>query len=200
MNINPQTTPAIYPNHNAGDFSAAFIDGDEAAFDSRLEQLLEGAKAEREAEQQARKAEKLAAGEKWLQQYPLLNKMVAGGIINPDKGTSAVMQPSYESRGDSFDVAPDNDALLDAALGLSQSTEVYGGHPEQVTDSRRNETLRAVARAATVKELESPADAVEMPHIQEALKIGVAINTLRGRAEGLYLPDNYKKDDFGLAA
>lgn len=203
MNTNPQTTPAIYPNYNAGDFPAAYFDADEAVFDAQLEQLRLDAEAERRDEQQARKAEKLAAGEKWLQQYPLLNNMLAGGIISPDLETDDTMKPRSENIGVNFyDDAPANDAFLREALGLSDSSEIYEDHPEQskFTDWDRVEKNADETQAATVAKLASPAERVEYPPIQEAFKIGVYINTLRKRAEGMYLPDDYTQDKFGLAA
>ena len=203
MNTNPQTTPAIYPNYNAGDFPAAYFDADEAVFDAQLEQLRLDAEAERRDEQQARKAEKLAAGEKWLQQYPLLNNMLAGGIISPDSGTNSTMQPSYENRGvNLYDNPPVDDELLNAALGLSYPSGIYEDHPEQskFTEWNRVEKNADEAQAATVSKLASPAEQVEYPPIQEALEIGVDINTLRKLAENKYPPDNYTQDKFRLAA
>lgn len=203
MNTSPQTTPAIYPNYNAGDFPAAYFDADEAAFDAKLEQLRKDAEQLRldaEAEQQARKAKKLAASEKWLQQYPLLNNMLAGGIISPDSGTNSTMQPSYENRGVNFyDNPPVDDELLNAALCRSHPAAVYGGHPEQskFTEWNRVEKNADETQAVTVAKLASPAEQVEYPPIQEALEIGVGINTLRERAVGMHLPD---QDKFGLAA
>lgn len=203
MNTNPQTTPAIYPNYNAGDFPAAYFDADEAVFDSRLEQLLEGAKAEREAEQQTRKAEKLAAGEKWLQQYPLLNNMLAGGIISPDSGTNSTMQPSYENRGVNFyDNPPVDDELLNADLGSSYPSGIYEDHPERpkFTDWDRVEKSADQAPAITVAELASPPELVQKPPIQEARDISASITASRASAVGRYLPDNFNQNDFGLAA
>lgn len=202
MNTNPQTTPAIYPNYNAGDFPAAYFDADEAVFDAQLEQLRLDAEAERRDEQQTRKAEKLAAGEKWLQQYPLLNNMLAGGIISPDLETDDTMKPRSENIGVNFyDDAPANDAFLREALGLSYPSGIYKDHREQskFTDWNRVEKSADQAPAITVAELASPPELVQKPPIQEALDISDSITASRASAVGMYLPDDYQ-DKFGLAA
>ena len=211
MNTNPQTTPVIYQNYNVDDFPATVIDANEAAFDEKLYQLLVEAKEELRRDEIERKAQKTLPVEKRLQQYPLLNKMLAGGIISPDKEAESTMQSTYEAQSSNFDVAS-TDALLNDALGLSRSGVEYNGHPENTIDTRRTETSMAVtAQAAamqeyqftpgskeTIADLASQPDRVAPREVEVALSAAQAVIASRARAEGLYLPENYKQSDFAL--
>lgn len=211
MNTNPQTTPVIYQNYNVDDFPATVIDANEAAFDEKLYQLLVEAKEELRRDEIERKAQKTLPVEKRLQQYPLLNKMLAGGIISPDKEAESTMQSTYEAQSSNFDVAS-TDALLNDALGLSRSGVEYNGHPEDTIDTRRTETSMAVtAQAAamqehqftpgskeTIADLASQPDRVAPREVEAALSAAQAVIASRARAEGLYLPENYKQSDFAL--
>ncbi len=211
MNTNPQTTPVIYQNYNVDDFPATVINANEAAFDEKLYQLLVEAKEELRRDEIERKAQKTLPVEKRLQQYPLLNKMLAGGIISPDKEAESTMQSTYEAQSSHFDVAS-TDALLNDALGLSRSGVEYNGHPENTIDTRRTETSMAVtAQAAamqeyqftpgskeTIADLASQPDRVAPREVEAALSAAQAVIASRARAEGLYLPENYKQSDFAL--
>ena len=211
MNTNPQTTPVIYQNYNVGDFPATVINANEAAFDEKLYQLLVEAKEELRRGEIERKAQKTLPVEKRLQQYPLLNKMLAGGIISPDKEAESTMQSTYEAQSSNFDVAS-TDALLNDALGLSRSGVEYNGHPEDTIDTRRTETSMAVtAQTAamqerqftpgskeTIADLASQPDRVAPREVEAALSAAQAVIASRARAEGLYLPENYKQSDFAL--
>ena len=211
MNTNPQTTPVIYQNYNVDDFPATVIDANEAAFDEKLYQLLVEAKEDLRRDEIERKAQKTLPVEKRLQQYPLLNKMLAGGIISPDKEAESTMQSTYEAQSSNFDVAS-TDALLNDALGLSRSGVEYNGHPENTIDTRRTETSMAVtAQAAamqeyqftpgskeTIADLASQPDRVAPREVEAALSAAQAVIASRARAEGLYLPENYKQSDFAL--
>lgn len=211
MNTNPQTTPVIYQNYNVDDFPATVIDANEAAFDEKLYQLLVEAKEELRRDEIERKAQKTLPVEKRLQQYPLLNKMLAGGIISPDKEAESTMQSTYEAQSSNFDVAS-TDALLNDALGLSRSGVEYNGHPEDTIDTRRTETSMAVtAQTAamqehqftpgskeTIADLASQPDRVAPREVEAALSAAQAVIASRARAEGLYLPENYKQSDFAL--
>lgn len=211
MNTNPQTTPVIYQNYNVDDFPATVINANEAAFDEKLYQLLVEAKEELRRDEIERKAQKTLPVEKRLQQYPLLNKMLAGGIISPDKEAESTMQSTYEAQSSNFDVAS-TDALLNDALGLSRSGVEYNGHPENTIDTRRTETSMAVtAQAAamqeyqftpgskeTIADLASQPDRVAPREVEAALSAAQAVIASRARAEGLYLPENYKQSDFAL--
>ena len=211
MNTNPQTTPVIYQNYNVDVFPATVINANEAAFDEKLYQLLVEAKEELRRDEIDRKAQKTLPVEKRLQQYPLLNKMLAGGIISPDKEAESTMQSTYEAQSSNFDVAS-TDALLNDALGLSRSGVEYNGHPENTIDTRRTETSVAVtAQAAamqeyqftpgskeTIADLASQPDRVAPREVEAALSAAQAVIASRARAEGLYLPENYKQSDFAL--
>ena len=211
MNTNPQTTPVIYQNYNVDDFPATVIGANEAAFDEKLYQLLVEAKEELRRDEIDRKAQKTLPVEKRLQQYPLLNKMLAGGIISPDKEAESTMQSTYEAQSSNFDVAS-TDALLNDALGLSRSGVEYNGHPENTIDTRRTETSMAVtAQTAamqehqftpgskeTIADLASQPDRVAPREVEAALSAAQAVIASRARAEGLYLPENYKQSDFAL--
>lgn len=211
MNTNPQTTPVIYQNYNVDDFPATVINANEAAFDEKLYQLLVEAKEELRRDEIERKAQKTLPVEKRLQQYPLLNKMLAGGIISPDKEAESTMQSTYEAQSSNFDVAS-TDALLNDALGLSRSGVEYNGHPENTIDTRRTETSMAVtAQTAamqehqftpgskeTIADLASQPDRVAPREVEAALSAAQAVIASRARAEGLYLPENYKQSDFAL--
>lgn len=211
MNTNPQTTPVIYQNYNVDDFPATVINANEAAFDEKLYQLLVEAKEELRRDEIERKAQKTLPVEKRLQQYPLLNKMLAGGIISPDKEAESTMQSTYEAQSSNFDIAS-TDALLNDALGLSRSGVEYNGHPEDTIDTRRTETSMAVtAQAAamqeyqftpgskeTIADLASQPDRVAPREVEAALSAAQAVIASRARAEGLYLPENYKQSDFAL--
>lgn len=211
MNTNPQTTPVIYQNYNVGDFPATVIDSEEAEFDARLELLRQEAEAERRQETLDIKIAQIKKQEEWLRQYPILNKMVGGDTINSNQEAESTMQSTYEAQSSNFDIAS-TDALLNDALGLSRSGVEYNGHPEDTIDTRRTETSMAVtAQTAamqehqftpgskeTIADLASQPDRVAPREVEAALSAAQAVIASRARAEGLYLPENYKQSDFAL--